>query len=204
MRQPASSRHVRGRRGGARAMGAAARRPARRQARLRRGRALREAGHRQRAAAAEQAHRVRTPPRPCGRGQGVRGRGAGKGGEAGMGYFRHRDSAGQRPLRRAGETGRHRDCRQRRKRPRDCASRGRHPCSRTARQRRLPARSRGNRRRSAPARTNQHRRTHSRGHSRKRATRSLPHQPPAKPNSPRTRCSWWTSWAASSFCADAA
>ena len=32
------------------------------------GRALREAGHRQRAAAAEQAHRIRTPPRPCGRG----------------------------------------------------------------------------------------------------------------------------------------
>ena len=95
-----------------------------------------------------------TPPRPCGRGQGVRRRGAGKGGEAGMGYLRHRDRTSQRPLRRAGETGRHRACRQRRKRPRDCASRGRHPCSRTARQRRLPARSRGNRRRSAPARTN--------------------------------------------------
>lgn len=38
----------------------------------------------------------------------------------------------------------------------------------------------------------------------RRAMHSLPHQPPTKPNSPRTRCSWWTSWAASSFCADAA
>ena len=37
-----------------------------------------------------------------------------------------------------------------------------------------------------------------------RATCSLPHQPPTKPGSPRTRCSWWTSWAASSFCAAAA